>query len=108
MKKSALFVSSCAPLVLLGSSTQPKQMHTTLAEADKLADLNVRMAVEYMNKGENETALKRLKTALDYDPRYGLAHSTLGILYARLGQIKDAEKHFKLSLIHISEPTRPY
>lgn len=98
LKKSVLFVSSCAALLLLGCSTQPKEMHTTLAEADKLADLNVRMAVEYMNKGENETALKRLKTALDYDPRYGLAHSTLGILYARLGEIKDAEKHFKRSV----------
>jgi len=98
LNESIVIVSLCAALLFLGCAGQPKEIHTTLNEADKLSELNVRMAVEYMNKGENETALKRLKTALDYDPRYGLAHSTLGILYARLGEFKDAEKHFRQSV----------
>jgi type IV pilus assembly protein PilF len=73
-------------------------MRTALDDGNKLAELNVNMAVEYMNRGENETALKRLGTALKHDPRNGLAHSTLAILYTKLGKTADAEKHFKQSV----------
>ena len=68
------------------------------ADPNEYAELNVRMAAEYMKKGDNDIALRRLQTALEYDPRYAAAHSTLGLLYARLNQFDKAEKHFKESL----------
>ncbi|MGE0386103.1 MAG: type IV pilus biogenesis/stability protein PilW [Gammaproteobacteria bacterium] len=61
---------------------------------NRLAEINVQLGVEYMNQGNNEAALNKLEKALALDPNYPAAHSTLGILYNRLGEDGPAEKHF--------------
>ena len=93
-------------------------------------------AEAYMNhgtalseSGELNLAVKSFKKAIDLLPNYSEAHNKLGVTYLNLNQYDDAIEHLewavaykydyfeahnnlgvanKLSLIHISEPTRPY
>jgi len=77
----------------------------------------------YMNKNElakkyYDEARSILETKIREQPEDARLHSALGIAYAGLGRKEDAIREgklgvellpvLKLSLIHISEPTRPY
>ncbi|MCC7412529.1 MAG: type IV pilus biogenesis/stability protein PilW [Gammaproteobacteria bacterium] len=83
-----------AAIALAGCATQPGARNRD-KDPEKLAELHVQMAAEYMRQGNFETAMNRLEKALDYDRNYAPAHSTLGILYNRLGDNAKAEKHFR-------------
>ena len=67
------------------------------AEADRarLAQVNTQLGIEYIQKGDLDIALDRLKRALDADPDYVDAHNTLGLLRGNLGQYDEAERSFK-------------
>jgi type IV pilus assembly protein PilF len=60
----------------------------------KIAELNTQMGQGYMNRGQYEIALEKLKKAVKADPRYAPAHTVLGVLYERLGETELAEKHY--------------
>jgi type IV pilus assembly protein PilF len=79
---------------LAGGCANPPVAERTDSERQRLADLNVQMGVEYMREGNHEVALKKLKKALEYDSRSSTAHTTLGILYNRLGEAEQAERHY--------------
>ena len=64
----------------------------------KLAEISTHLGVEYIQKGNLEAGLERLKRALDADPNYVDAHNTLGLLYGNLGQYDEAERSFKRAL----------
>ena len=70
------------------------------AENDRarLAEVNTQLGIEYIQKGDLDIALDRLKRALDADPDYVDAHNTLGLLHGNLGQYDDAERSFKHAL----------
>jgi type IV pilus assembly protein PilF len=83
--------------VLAGCQSNP------VAEApehtpDRLAEINTQLGVEYMKEGQFETALKKLKKAIDIDPNYADAYSVLGLLYSRLGENDKAESTFKKAI----------
>lgn len=85
-----------AALLAAGCATQPPSVPKEAVQTDntRLSDIHVQTAVEYMRQGNFETALNRLGKALEYNPSNANAHSTLGILYTRLGQADKAEKHY--------------
>ncbi len=88
-----------------GPTTSPVRDDDLGSEPNKHAQLNLQMAAEYIRKGDNEIALRRLQKALEYDPRYAAAYSMLGLLYARLGEDSKAQRNFKQSIR--LEPNNP-
>jgi type IV pilus assembly protein PilF len=70
------------------------------AEEDKrkVAALNTQLAIEYMKDGDNELALKKLDKALDLAPNDPDVHNAMALLRSRLGQLDEAEKHFRAAL----------
>lgn len=62
---------------------------------NKLAEINTQLGVEYMKEGQYETALKKIRKAIEVDPRYADAYNVLGLIYARLGENDKAEASFK-------------
>lgn len=63
-----------------------------------VATTNLNLGIEYMRAGNMESALDRLKRALDADPGYFGTHNALGLLYQRLGEPALAERHFKRAI----------
>lgn len=62
---------------------------------NKLAEINTQLGVEYMKEGQYETALKKIRKAIEVDPQYADAYNVLGLIYARLGENDKAEASFK-------------
>ena len=75
-----------------------KVVKPSAANRAKLAEISTQLGVEYIQKGDLEAGLERLKRALDADPNYVDAHNTLGLLYGNLGQYEKAERSFKRAL----------
>jgi len=60
--------------------------------------INVQLGVAYMQKGDLNVALSKLRKALRQSPQLAIAHNSIAILYARLGEIGLAESHFERSI----------
>jgi type IV pilus assembly protein PilF len=65
------------------------------SEARRAAESNTSLGLEYMNRGQHEVALGKLKKAIREDPDYAPAHTVLAVLYERIGEIELAGKHYK-------------
>ena len=65
------------------------------------------LAVLYAGQGQYEKARAALEMAIRTNPSYATAQENLGDVYAKLAS-QAYSKALQLSLIHISEPTRPY
>ena len=61
----------------------------------KAAESNTSMGLEYMNRGQYEIALGKLKKALREDPGYAPAYTVTGVLYERIGEMELAGKNYK-------------
>jgi type IV pilus assembly protein PilF len=68
------------------------------AERARLAEQNVALGQQYLEKGMHEIALQRLQEALRHDPRSADAHGLLGVLYERINRPKQAEEHYLRSV----------
>lgn len=62
------------------------------------AYINVQLGVGYTQKGEFDIALSKLKKALTQNPNLAIAHSSIAVLYQRLGENNLAESHYKRSI----------
>ena len=63
-----------------------------------VASSNLNLAVEYLRRGDYETALEKLDRAYQADPGYYATHHTYALLYQQLGNNKKAEEYFKRAL----------
>lgn len=81
---ATLLISGCASTDDLGSDES----------VDKAAQVNTQLGQEYMNRGQYEIALDKLKKAVKADPGYAPAHTVLAVLYERLGEASLAERHY--------------
>jgi len=69
---------------------------TTYAAPDpKAAEINVRLGLNYLQRGDYDIALEKLEKALQQNPNLPSAHNTIALLYQRLGELSKAEHHFK-------------
>ena len=59
---------------------------------NEAAEINMRLGLNYMQRGDYEFALEKLEKALQQDPNLPSAHNTIDILYQRLGEEEKAEK----------------
>ena len=80
-------LSACAS----SGSTDPDEK----SDKRRAAESNTALGLEYMNRGQDEVALGKLKKAAREDPTYAPAHTVMAVLYERLGEMSLAGKHYK-------------
>jgi len=95
----ALLAGLLLSLMLLSgcSSSQPVDADKK-TDARKAAESNTQLGLEYMNRGQLEVALGKLKKAVKDDPAYAPGHTVLAVLYERLGELQLAGKHYQKAL----------
>lgn len=64
----------------------------------KAAEINVQLGLSYMQRGNYEIALEKLKKALKQNPNLPSGHNAIALLYQRLGENDKAGQHFKESV----------
>lgn len=62
------------------------------------AFINVQLGIAYMSKGDLNLALSKFKKALFQSPQLAIAHSSIAVLYERLGEYELAESHYIRSI----------
>ena len=82
------FVSACA-------SRQTDFADGESSASRKAAESNTSLGMQYMNRGQYEVALGKLKKAIREDPGYAPAHTVMAVLYERLGENMSAGSHYK-------------
>ena len=71
---------------------------TTIADNasdEDAAVANLNLGVAYLRDGRLEVALQRLDRALQQNPRLADAHSTIALVYDRLGEVDEAGDHYR-------------
>ena len=56
---------------------------------------NLYLGAAYFREGRLQLALERLDRALEHDPRLAEAHSTIAMVYDRLGEAEEARHHYR-------------
>jgi type IV pilus assembly protein PilF len=73
--------------------------HTSSAfkevDKEKSAEANASLGLQYMLNGNYARAMEKLNRALEYNSNSATAHHYLAELYRRLGEVKDADKHYR-------------
>jgi len=82
-------------LLLAACSSAPEKSEQSMRKA---AETNTALGRNYMDRGQYEIALEKLKRAVGYDKTYAPAHTMLGVLYETIGEIEDAGKEYRLAL----------
>jgi len=81
-----VFISACA-------SSQSDDSYDK-SQSRKAAESNTSLGLEYMNRGQYEIALGKLKKAVKADPGYAPGQTVLAVLYERIGEMELAGKHY--------------
>ena len=83
----AVFISSCA--------SQQEQDSDNTSDSRKALESNTSLGLEFMNRGQYEVALGKLKKAIKEDPDYAPAQTVIAVLYERIGEQELAGRHYK-------------
>jgi len=78
-------------LLLACSSTQTQSSN----ENRRAAETNTALGRQYMQRGDYEIALEKLKRAIAYDKTYAPAHTMLAVLYETIGEMDDAGVEYR-------------
>jgi type IV pilus assembly protein PilF len=92
--------------LLLGACGGNAVREGDLAPQESPADLYVRLAAEYYNRGETETALRKIQQGLEEDDGNAQAHNVIATIYQRMDRDDLAERHFRIALD--LAPSDPY
>ena len=85
---------SCTQTYLGGDSDKLEVIEQT----NEVAQSNLNLGIAYMQRGEYEKSLEKLKKAQEADPKYTPTLNALALLHQRLGKQKEAEDYFKHAL----------
>ncbi len=88
----AVLAGGCA------GSSAPRYDYEAPSEEENLAELNLKMGVEYMRRGREEVAMEKLQRSLALSPDNFAAHNTIALLYERQGEMGKARQHFQEAL----------
>lgn len=76
-------------------------------EEDKSpADIYVQLGIAYMQEGQYQTAMKKLRRGLEMDPQNANIHNVMALLYERLNDTTNATVHFDKAVA--LNPRDPY
>lgn len=95
MKSCSILTALLALLLITACSSSPKQ---TEQDQRKAAETNTALGRQYMDRGQYEVSLDKLKRAVAHDKTYAPAHTMLGVLYETIGEMDDAETEFRLAV----------
>ena len=69
------------------------------------AEANAELGLAYLEQGQDERAMEKLKHALSLDPNLASAHHYIAELYQKIGDDQNAERHYRKALsLTPSEP----
>lgn len=96
-RKWSVMLPLAAALLVAGCATPDSMMHRadTPSTRENAARIHTELGQGYLNQGKLKTALDKLQTALRFDPDYAPAHTVLGALYTRLGEMDKAEQNYR-------------
>jgi type IV pilus assembly protein PilF len=78
-----------------GCATNQSNDSDNVSNSRKSAESNTSLGLEYMNRGQYEVAMGKLKKALRDDPTYAPGQTVMAVLYERIGEKKMAGKHYR-------------
>ena len=90
-------MAKAIPLGLLGSAGRTPLSPASRPASDmaRAAEISVQLGIEYLKEGELDQALNKVERAVQQDSPLPSAHSALALFKQRLGQAKEAERHFQ-------------
>jgi type IV pilus assembly protein PilF len=95
--KAIVILAFC---VLIGCNsaggTKPTQH---VAKDPKAAEINMRLGLNYLQRGDYAIALEKLEKSLKQNPNLPSAHNTIALLYQRLGETDKADYHFNQATV---------
>jgi type IV pilus assembly protein PilF len=101
MLPAAIHILALIAVVFLigGCASQQNQDPDSddISDKRKSAISNTSLGLEYMNRGQFEVALGKLKKAIRADPGYAPGQTVIAVLYERIGEYELAGKHYKLA-----------
>lgn len=82
-------------VLLSGCASQQEKDPYDETDTQKAVESNTALGLEYMNRGQYEIALGKLKKAVREDPTYAPAQTVLAVLYEQIGEQELAGRHYK-------------
>ncbi|MBS3742989.1 MAG: type IV pilus biogenesis/stability protein PilW [Wenzhouxiangellaceae bacterium] len=64
----------------------------------RAAEVNTRLGVGYLERGELQVAMQKLELAVDQDPKHSPAHLALGVVYQSIDRDDKALKHLRTAV----------
>lgn len=98
MRSSALATLVMTALLALTACAPSAPVQKPTVDRKTLAETNLELGLQYMRGREYQTAMDKLKKAIELDPRMVEAHNAMALLHATLGQNDQAEASFKHAL----------
>jgi Flp pilus assembly protein TadD len=80
------------------SNEADDHFHELLEERPSSAQISRELAIEAIQNGDNDEAIRELKKAIALKPDYPDLHNYLGIAYGNKGMVDDAVQEFETSL----------
>ncbi len=93
----AVVLAGCATS---GAQRLPEQQRVEAAEA------NMKLGVEYLQRGELQQSLRKLQKAIEQNPDSSNAHMVAGLVYGRLDEPDSAEYHLRRA-VELDEDNSP-
>jgi len=94
MKRVLTRMCTAAAIIVLTACAGPEAKTGPDAKTDP-AMANADLGLAYMERGEYQVALDKLKKALEINPDLPQAHHYIAMVYQNLGNVGQAEKHFE-------------
>jgi len=101
MRFCTVLVASFAAALMSGCVTHTKDGGKPLKQEDpevQASAYNVQLGTAYLQQGNYPVAREKLERALEQNPKDPNVHTSLGLLYDRVGESKLADKHFREAL----------
>jgi type IV pilus assembly protein PilF len=95
------FLLGAGLCVLLGGCVSTGGNHEKLPttskaeQAEDAARIHTELGQHYMQIGDLQSALQKLKMALQFDDNYAPAHTVIAVIYERINDLPDAERHYR-------------
>ena len=85
-------------VVLLGLVACTSAPQKSDEEMRSAAETNTALGRQYMERGQYEISLEKLKRAVSYDKTYAPAHTMLAVLYETIGEMEEAGREYRLAV----------
>lgn len=104
MIRTALLLGIC--LMVSSCVNEPTNQPKNKQLAKELAQRHLDLGVGYLRNGDLPRAKEKLNKALAIDPKNGMAHSAMGLVFATEGENELAEQYFKRAVRYDPDSAR--